>query len=142
MPKRKDVQLDVDSANIARIAPLRLANTGINKIAKELNLTGHYVSKILDTVEFRTALSTIAEEASNHAVSSWKHSVAQLVPEAIEVLKVALADNDLEAVKLVMKSLGIEKQEANVQEGNITVVLPSGTDFKQVTSEVIDVETD
>lgn len=139
MAKRKDVQLDVDSANIARIAPLRLANSGINKIAKELNLTGHYVSKIIDTVEFRTALSAIAEEASTHAISSWKHSVAQLVPEAIEVLKASLADNDLEAVKLVMKSLGIEKQEMQVQDSNITVVLPGGADFKQVTSEVIDV---
>lgn len=122
---RKNVQLDIDSANIARIAPLRLSNVGINKIAKELSLTGHYVSKILDTPEFRSKLAEIAEEASHHAVSSWKHSVASLVPEAIEVLKVALQDNNLEAVKLVMKSLGIEKQETQVQEGNITVILPS-----------------
>lgn len=134
----KAIQIDIDAANIARIAPLRLANVGINKIAKELKLSNHYVTKILDTGEFRTKLRDIADEATSLATNSWKNSVANLVPEAVEVLKQALEKGDLEAVKLIVRSLGIEKQEATVQQGNITVVLPDFNEPKHVDIEVVE----
>lgn len=132
----KTIQLDIDVANIARIAPLRLANIGINKIAKELKLSNHYVTRILDTSEFRTKLRDIADEATSLATNSWKNSVANLVPEAVNVLKQALEKGDLEAVKLIVRSLGIEKQETAVQQGNITVVLPDYSETKQIDIEV------
>lgn len=137
MAKRKNVQLDIDAANISRIVPLRLANVGINKISKELNLTGHYVTKILDTPEFRAKLRDVADEATALAANSWKNSISNLVPEAVEVLKQALEKGDLEAVKLIVRSLGIEKQEAHVQQGNITVVLPDFSENKQVDTIVL-----
>lgn len=136
----KDIQLDIDAANISRIAPLRLANVGINRIAEELKLTKHYVTKIVNSQEFTAKLREVAEEATSQAANSWKASISNLVPEAISVLKQALEKGDLEAVKLIVRSLGVEKQETQVQQGNITVVLPDfNTDSKQVNSEVIDV---
>lgn len=138
--KRKDVQIDIDAANIARIAPLRLSNVGIIKIATELKLTKHYVTRILDTAEFRAKIREISDEMTSQAVNTWKASISALVPEAIGVLKNSLAEGDLEAVKLVVRSLGIEKQETQVQQGNITVVLPDFSEsIKQVKNEVIDI---
>lgn len=135
--KNKNIQVEVDSANITRIVPLRLSNVGITKIAKELKLTQHYVSRILDSDEFKLKLRETADEMSVQAISTWKVNISHLVPKAVEVLKTALDKDDLEAVKLVVRSLGIEKQEANVQQGNITVVMPDFTP-KQVQSEVED----
>lgn len=137
MMKNKNIQVEVDSANITRIVPLRLSNVGITKIAKELKLTQHYVSRILDSDEFKLKLRETADEMSVQAISTWKVNISHLVPKAVEVLKTALDKDDLEAVKLVVRSLGIEKQEANVQQGNITVVMPDFTP-KQVQSEVED----
>lgn len=136
MEMKRNVQIDVDSANIARIVPLRLSNVGITKISKELKLTQHYVSKIVDSDEFKLKLRETADEMSVQAINTWKVSISNLVPKAVEVLKTALDKDDLEAVKLVVRSLGIEKQETQVQQGNITVVMPDYS--KQVEAEVSD----
>lgn len=135
----KDIQVNVDEANISRIAPLRLANVGINKIAEQLKLTKHYVTKIVNSSEFSAKLREISDDMTSQAANSWKASISNLVPEAVGVLKQALEKGDLEAVKLIVRSLGVEKQETQVSQGNITVVLPDFNDSKQVTSEVIDV---
>lgn len=135
----KDIQVNVDEANISRIAPLRLANVGINKIAEQLKLTKHYVTKIVNSSEFSAKLREISDDMTSQAANSWKASISNLVPQAVDVLKQALEKGDLEAVKLIVRSLGVEKQENQVQQGNITVVLPDFNDSKQVTSEVINV---
>lgn len=136
----KDIQVNVDEANISRIAPLRLANVGINKIAEQLKLTKHYVTKIVNSSEFSAKLREISDDMTSQAANSWKASISNLVPEAVGVLKQALEKGDLEAVKLIVRSLGVEKSEPAVSQGNITVVLPDfNSNEKHVSSEVIDV---
>lgn len=138
----KDIQVNVDEANISRIAPLRLANIGINKIAEQLKLTKHYVTKIVNSSEFSTKLREISDDMTSQAANSWKASISNLVPQAVDVLKQALEKGDLEAVKLIVRSLGVEKQETQVQQGNIQVILPdfsnSNNNLKDIDIEVTD----
>lgn len=138
----KDIQLNVDEANISRIAPLRLANIGINKIAEQLKLTKHYVTKIVNSSEFSAKLREISDDMTSQAANSWKASISNLVPQAVDVLKQALKKGDLEAVKLIVRSLGVEKQETQVQQGNIQVILPdfsnSNNNLKDIDIEVTD----
>lgn len=138
----KDIQVNVDEANISRIAPLRLANIGINKIAEQLKLTKHYVTKIVNSSEFSAKLREISDDMTSQAANSWKASISNLVPQAVDVLKQALKKGDLEAVKLIVRSLGVEKQETQVQQGNIQVILPdfsnSNNNLKDIDIEVTD----
>lgn len=119
------------------IATMAISGMGIQTIAKELKLTRYNVKKTMDKDSFRSLLREIADKMVANAANVWKAAMEDRISEALRVLDKKLKDNDLEAVKIIIKSVGIDKQETAQQSSNLTVVLP---DFKQkeVQAEVIE----
>jgi hypothetical protein len=92
--------------------------------------------KILKSEEYRTALTELSDEATKEAVATFKASMAELIHEAHRVIREQLKENNLEAVKLVMKGIGVEQVVENQQQSNIQVILPDYNQAKPVDVEV------
>lgn len=122
-----------------QVVTLKLNNVSTKDIANQLKTTQYSIKKIIDSEEFRLHLRELSDRLVDTAANTWKASISELVVEAKRVLKDKLAENDLEAVKIVVRSLGVEKQESVVQQGNIQVILPDYTQAKTITVEPEDV---
>lgn len=122
-----------------QVVSLKIANVSIKDIATQLKLSQYAVRNIIDSDLFRLQLRDLSDRLVDTAANTWKASISELVVEAKRVLKDKLAENDLEAVKIVVRSLGVEKQESVVQQGNIQVILPDYTQAKTITVEPEDV---
>lgn len=119
-----------------RIAALLVSGCSVNAIAKELGVNRNRVAKAMQTEEFKAYLKELSEQSVELALNTWRASMQKLIPEAIDVIRVGLKRNNLEAVKIVMKSIGAEKQQEQVQSGSVTVVLPDLTQPKDIEVEV------
>lgn len=119
-----------------QIASLLIGGATMKSTAKELGLSTSGLSKITDTEEFRAVLREVSDKLLVNAANTWKASVSELVGQSIKVLKAKLDENDLEAVKLVVRSLGVEKQAEVPQSGSIQIVLPDYNAPKPLTIEV------
>lgn len=119
-----------------RIAALLVSGCSVNAIAKELGINRNRVAKAMQTEEFKAYLKELSEQSVELALNTWRASMQKLIPEAIDVIRVGLKRNNLEAVKIVMKSIGAEKQQEQVQSGSVTVVLPDLTQPKDIEVEV------
>lgn len=126
----------IHDAQVSSVVSLKLNNVTVKEIAKQLHLTQYAVTKIIDSEEFRLQLRELSDRVVDTAANTWKATISELVGEAKRVLKEKLAENDLEAVKIVVRSLGVEKQEQQIQQGNIQVILP---DYTKPTKEVANV---
>ncbi len=124
-----------------KIASLLLVdpNMPATKIASELGISRFQVKRITDSDFFKNLIETTAETTMQVAVNQARHSISQLLTQAVRTIKYHLDKNSLEAAKLVLKSTGIDQGEEKQQsDTNLTVVLPSGLQEKVI--EVINVE--
>lgn len=115
----------INESNARLVAIYKSQQMSNKAIADTMSMSQHAVAKIINSEEFRTELRTITDEAVDLAANTWKRSISELVIEAKRVLIARLKADDLEAVKLIVRSLGVEKNEQQIQQGNITVVLPN-----------------
>lgn len=122
-------------AQTKQIVTLRLANVSIKDIATQMKMTQYAVRKAIDTEEFRLQLREISDKLVDTAANTWKAGISDLIGEAHRVLRQKLQDNDLEAVKVIVRSLGVEKQESVVQQGNIQVIMPDYAIAKPVINQ-------
>lgn len=120
------------------IATKRVLHTPIDVITSELKISKKKLYNILATDEYKAVLKQIAEEATSHAVMVWRASMEGLITESHRVLRARLKEDDLEAVKVVLKSIGVDQQAPQQQATSLTVVLPDMNQEKK--SDVIEVK--
>lgn len=114
------------SSLIKMVAAQRILHTPIDTIITELKLTKYRINKLMATKEYKEVLKEMSDEATSHAVSVWKASVSDLVSESHRVIKEKLKQNDLKAVEIVLKSIGVEATENVTAPTSIQVILPPG----------------
>lgn len=126
----------VEEAFHKQIATLMISGLKPSEIAKQLNTTTYRISRVLKTDEFKDYLKEVTETLVATAANTWKSAMQERISESIKVIDHHLKNNNLEAVKLVMKSIGIEKPEQQIQSGALTVVLPGAPVEKEVKAEI------
>jgi hypothetical protein len=126
----------VEEAFHKQIASLMISGLKPSEIAKQLNTTTYKISRVLKTDEFKDHLKEVTEVLVATAANTWKSAMQERISDSIKVIDHHLKNNNLEAVKLVMKSVGIEKTEQQIQSGALTIVLPGQSAEKEVISEV------
>lgn len=109
---------------LRQIVMRRIVHTPVDEIAKEFNTSRAALYRLFGTQKYRDALKELSEESTGAAVMAWRASMSELIKEAHRALKEKLADNDLKAVEIVLKSIGVDNVEATTQSSSITVVLP------------------
>lgn len=119
-----------------QLASLLVSGLSVSAAAKEIKLSAAQAHRIMETEEFRAALREISDKLLANSANTWKAAISQLVTKSIEVLKNKLDQNDLEAVKLVVRSLGVEKQAEAPMQGNISIILPDYSQPKHVDIDV------
>lgn len=109
---------------VRQIVMRRIVHTPVDDIAKEFNISRAGLYRLFGTQQYRDVLKELSEESSGAAVMAWRASMSELIKEAHRALKEKLADNDLKAVEIVLKSIGVDNVEPTTQNSSITVVLP------------------
>lgn len=120
----KTSKFEIEDAQIRTVASMVISGSSINRIAQELSTTRHHIKKIMNTQQFRDLVKEQSEEVLITARNTLKAAITERVPELIRVLDKHLKDDNLEAVKLAFKSLGMEAVEQQQASSNLTVVLP------------------
>lgn len=107
-----------------QIVMRRIVHTPVDEIAKEFQVSRATLYRVFATEEYRNVLKELSDQSSGAAVLAWRASMADLIKEAHRALKEKLKDNDLKAVEIVLKSIGVDSVEPSTQNSSITVVLP------------------
>ncbi len=121
---------------IRQIVMRRIVHTPVDEITKEFNISRATLYRVFATQQYRDVLKELSDESSGAAVLAWRASMSELIKEAHRALKEKLKDNDLKAVEIVLKSIGVDNVEVTTQNSSITVVLPGEA------SKVIEVKQD
>lgn len=127
----------LDDIRHKQIASLLIGGAKMKDVSKEIGLSLTQLGRVTDTEEFRAVLREVSDKLLANAANTWKASVSELVGQSVKVLKAKLDQNDLEAVKLIVRTLGVEKQVEAPQSGTLQIVLP---DYNQ--PKTIEVERD
>jgi hypothetical protein len=120
-----------------KVATLMLANPTITiqDLAKRLEISKDLVKRIQASDRFRELLKVTGEDAMSRAVSKTRQEMAELAQEAVRVIKFQLQENNLEAAKIVLKTMGLEQQEKTVSDTQLTVIIPGQTEPKDIEAE-------
>lgn len=132
--------IDTPDESLYRLIATQLI-TGVSKaeIAKSLNTNVQRVNVLLKNTDFKAIMTELTDDLIGTAVASWKGAMSERIEQALKVIDFHLKTNNIEAVKLVMKSIGLDNQAPTVAaQGSLTVVLPNYETGKTVKAEVID----
>lgn len=136
--------VDKPDESLYRLIASQLVS-GVSKaeIAKSLNTTTQRINNLLKDEQFKSVMRELTEDVVGAAVSTLKSAMADRTEQALRVIDHHLMQNNLEAVKLLFKSLGLENVAPQVaQQGSLTVVLPSFDGAKTLEAEVKDVKNE
>lgn len=128
----EDALEEVENSKAKVVASLLMTGSSINAIVSHMKINRYQVGKLMKTEEFRTQLATMSEQMVSVAANTWKGMMQDLVPLAHKALKSALEKGDLKGVEIIIKSLGIDKQVPQVQQGTLQVILPDYAQGKVV----------
>lgn len=141
----KDVrQMDktvVDEVLTRQIAGILVGGASITDCAKKLNISPAAVRRIIETDKYKAIVAEAGEEELAPALAKAKAQLARLTTKAVkaieEVLDTGAGRDKLQAASIVLKAVGLHENEEKQNDGNITIIMPGGT---QNTQEVIEVE--
>lgn len=131
----------VDEVLTRQIAGILVGGVSITDCAKKLNISPAAVRRIIETDKYKDIVSEAGEEELAPALAKAKAQLARLTTKAVkaieEVLDTGAGRDKLQAASIVLKAVGLSENEEKQNDGNITIIMPGGT---QNTQEVIEVE--
>jgi hypothetical protein len=137
MSKEEKPEIIIDAVLTKKAALLVLAGKdSILGLSKELGLSRWATKKLVDSQEFKAHLTNLSEAELLPLVQEMRQSIGKLGKKALQVLENHLDDNNLEAVKLVLKTMGLMENEVKQADTTLNVILPGSTE------KVIEVESD
>lgn len=126
----------VDSVLVRKVAALAIAGAKTSDICRQLNLTRYEVKKITEREDFQQIVEQEGDREITPLINRAKADLARLVNKSIKVVERHLEKDNLEAAKIVLRSVGLEKAEAQQADTQINVILPTGVNVKDVAATV------
>lgn len=110
-----------------RVAQLTAELYNIAQISDELNITRRQVRNLMDSEECKEFLEGLKENAKQSARAYLARNAKELISEAQRALLANLKDNNMEAVKQVLKVYGVvdAKEDVGDKEATVNIVMPS-----------------
>lgn len=121
----REVLQTVAESQLKILAQLKLTNVSNEEAAKQLNMTNHQVRKLQEKPEFQDEIRAIADDMVKTSALIWKGAMGKLIPKALSVLESNLNKDKLEAVKIILTSIGLDKVESTASSGTVQVILPN-----------------
>jgi fatty acid-binding protein DegV len=109
-----------------QIAQLLIAGRSVKAISQELKVSNNKVRAVLATDDLKNYLKEQTEHMVSTAANTWRSSMQARIPAALKALDKLIKKGDAEGIKILLRSLGVDKvQEQTQQAQSITVVLPN-----------------
>lgn len=126
-----DIQKPITDAFLKQVVALALSGKSQNAISHELKVSRRQVRKVYETEEFKTMVEDVGDDAIRTAKVYIRQEFSKLSKEVVRVLAARLKKDDLEAVKVALKTMGLDQIEA--EDGGpqgLTVILGSSSKSK------------
>lgn len=119
-----------------QLAAVMLDGTSVTQAAKQLGLPLATARRIVKTDGFKFLVSKVGEDELGPALAKAKSKLAKLTDKAVRVIENQLDQDNLEAAKMVLRAVGLEKQEEKQEQDTlIQVVLPGVSEPKTIIQE-------
>ncbi len=135
-------QLDPESkalireTQIQQVAHMLMAGNIVRDIAAATGLSTQQVNKMTAKDDFKAYLREYSEKMVATAANTWKGAMMERIPIALKALDKSLKAGDLEAVKIMMRTLGVDKlPEQSQQAQSLQIILPDYNNTKVVEVE-------
>lgn len=123
----------------SKIAVLTMAGMSAPKIQAELGLTKAEHTRLCKDPSYMALIEQMQQAENAPALNKAKARMTKLVDKAVDAIERALDSpahgDSLKAASMVLRSLGLDEQEEQQSDTNITVVLPSGQEAKTINIE-------
>lgn len=120
----REVQEVLAESHLKILAQLTLTGVNNKEASTKLGISEYAVRKIQETEEFKAELRSLSDEMVRVASSTWKGAMGRLIPKALVALEKGLEAGKIDAVKVVMTSIGLDKVDNAPQSGTLQVILP------------------
>lgn len=107
-----------------QIILLNLSGVKQIDIAQKLSLEPMTVNKVVNHPQVKDYIREIAEHKVAEALAVLKTESARLIRKAMQVLEAKLDEGDLEAVKVVIKTISPKDDAVLVGDTTIQVIMP------------------
>lgn len=134
MSSSDPIQDEILAAKIAAIT-VATPSVGIKALSTQLGVGITVVRRILASEGYRSLMSNMARGQIAPILDKVKSDIFNLGQEAVRVLKARLADDDLEAAKVVLKVMALDAPVDAQPDTQLTVIVPGVRQEKEVLSE-------
>jgi hypothetical protein len=129
----------IDELVVKQVAALAISGASPKAIADELGITPYQARKILASDNCKQLIKTVGDEALAQAKSIIRTETSKLAVEVMRALRAKLAKDDLDAVKVALRVLGLDQpEEKDTGNTHISVVLPGQSQPAKPDIEVTD----
>lgn len=119
-----EVDVVINETVVKRAAALAALGATRYRVAKELKISHYYVRKIWKDELFLKTIQEIGDAAVTSAKATTKKELAKLAPKAVNTIEKNLDRHNLEAARIILRSLGLEQEKPGEQkEGGLTLIL-------------------
>ncbi len=124
--------------NEQEIALLELEGCTARQISERTGLTTYQVRKIQGSESYKATVQKFQKEVFDASIQKLRSKFSKMVDKVVSVVEHHLDENNLEAVKVFGKFIGVEKEEKATGDTNISLVLPGSSAAKFVKAGVKD----
>lgn len=129
----------ITEARLKKAAAMAVGGAEKGDVRKALGLTYYAVNKLYNDEQFKKLVAELGDDAIVVAKQTTRNKIAKLAAKAVVALEKNLDKHNLEAVKVVLRSMGIEQQkEGDDKASGLTVVLATQPKPEPKTIEVVD----
>lgn len=119
-----EVEQALSDTMIKKAAALAAAGAKKTAVAKQLKLSGYYVTKIWKTELFKKTAEEIGDNAVFEAKIVTRRELSLLARKAVIAIEKNLDKHSLAAAQVVLRSIGLENPEEKAADaGGFTLVL-------------------
>jgi hypothetical protein len=116
----------LETALYKQVAQLLIAGRSVKGISMELKISNNKVRAVLATDDLKNYLKEQTEHMVSTAANTWRSAMRDRIPAALKALDKLIKKGDAEGIKILLRSLGVDKVQDQVQQAqNIQVILPS-----------------
>lgn len=134
-------KIDVTPEITRQLATRRALGISLRDLESEFGFSRPVVNRVLSSELAKAVIKGITEDAVSSAVIAVRKGMSDMTEEITRVLTKHLKEDSLEAVKIVLRGLGMENMEKakDPTTQSITVILPGQQAPKEVKNGDIEV---
>lgn len=134
----KKVKIEVTPEVTRQIATRRVMGASFRDLESEFGFSRPVINRVLSSDMGKKIMKGLVDDAVASAVIAVRQEMSNLTPLVSEAIAHHLKEKSLEAVKIVLKGLGMESFEKpeNQQSQTFQVILPGTKAPKDVPSDI------